>query len=47
MMSKHFKIPPQEIIFLHRRIGGVLVTLKTLRAELRLHELLKPYLDLS
>jgi hypothetical protein len=47
MMSKHFKIPPQEIIFLHRRIGGVLVTLKTLRAELRLHELLKPYLGLS
>lgn len=47
MMSKHFKIPPQEIIFLHRRIGGVLVTLKTLGAELRLHALLKPYLDLS
>lgn len=47
MMSKHFKIPPQEIIFLHRRIGGVLVTLKTLRAELRLHELLKPHLDLN
>ncbi|MCQ8896123.1 AarF/ABC1/UbiB kinase family protein [Limnobacter humi] len=46
MMSKHFKIPPQEIIFLHRRIGGVLVTLRTLRAELRLHELLKPYLKL-
>lgn len=47
MMSKHFKIPPQEIIFLHRRIGGVLVTLKTLRAELRLHELLKPHLNLD
>lgn len=45
MMSKHFKIPPQEIIFLHRRIGGVLVTLRTLRAELRLHELLTPYLS--
>lgn len=47
MMSRHFKIPPQEIIFLHRRIGGVLVTLKTLRAELRLHALLKPHLDLN
>lgn len=47
MMSKHFKIPPQEIIFLHRRIGGVLVTLRTLRAELRLHELLKPHLNLA
>lgn len=47
IMSKHFKIPPQEIVFLHRRIGGVLVTLKTLRAELRLHELLKPHLGLS
>lgn len=44
MMSVHFKIPPQEIIFLHRRIVGVLVTLRTLRAELRLHELLKPFL---
>ncbi|HEX4843510.1 MAG TPA: AarF/ABC1/UbiB kinase family protein [Limnobacter sp.] len=47
MMSKHFKIPPQEIIFLHRRIGGVLVTLRTLRAELRLHDLLRPYLNLE
>ncbi|WP_334120852.1 ABC1 kinase family protein [Limnobacter sp.] len=47
MMSKHFKIPPQEIIFLHRRIGGVLVTLRTLRAELRLHDLLTPYLSLD
>ncbi|HEX4856870.1 MAG TPA: AarF/ABC1/UbiB kinase family protein [Limnobacter sp.] len=47
MMSKHFRIPPQEIIFLHRRIVGVLVTLKTLRAELRLHELLKPHLGLD
>ncbi|WP_370263022.1 AarF/UbiB family protein, partial [Limnobacter sp.] len=47
MMSKHFKIPPKEIIFLHRRIGGVLVTLRTLRAELRLHDLLKPYLNLE
>lgn len=47
MMSTHFKIPPQEIIFLHRRIGGVLVTLRTLRAELRLHEVLKPHLGLN
>lgn len=47
MMSKHFKIPPQEIIFLHRRIGGVLVTLRTLKAELRLHDLLKLYLNLN
>lgn len=44
MMSVHFKIPPKEIIFLHRRIAGVLVTLRTLRAELRLGELLEPYL---
>lgn len=43
MMSVHFKIPPKEIIFLHRRIAGVLVTLRTLRAELRLHDLLTPY----
>ena len=27
--------------------GGVLVTLKTLRAELRLHALLKPHLGLN
>jgi predicted unusual protein kinase regulating ubiquinone biosynthesis (AarF/ABC1/UbiB family) len=47
MMSKHFKIPPKEIIFLHRRIGGVLVTLRTLKAELRLHDCLKPYLNLN
>lgn len=44
MMSVHFKIPPKEIIFLHRRIVGVLVTLRTLRAELRLNDLLHPFL---
>ncbi|MDX1669241.1 MAG: AarF/ABC1/UbiB kinase family protein [Limnobacter sp.] len=44
MMSVHFKIPPKEIIFLHRRIAGVLVTLRTLKAELRLADLLEPYL---
>lgn len=44
MMSMHFKIPPKEIIFLHRRIVGVLVTLRTLRSELRLNDLLHPFL---
>jgi predicted unusual protein kinase regulating ubiquinone biosynthesis (AarF/ABC1/UbiB family) len=44
MMSVHFKIPPKEIVFLHRRIAGVLVTLRVLGSELRLGELLSPYL---
>jgi len=32
-ISRHFRVPPREIAFLHRRIGGVFVMLSTLAAE--------------
>lgn len=35
-MSVHFQIPPREIVFLHRRMTGVLVTLASLHADLNL-----------
>jgi predicted unusual protein kinase regulating ubiquinone biosynthesis (AarF/ABC1/UbiB family) len=35
-MSLHFQIPPREIVFLHRRMTGVLVTLASLNTDLNL-----------
>ena len=32
--SKHFRVPPREIVFLHRRLGGVFIMLATLDVEL-------------
>jgi predicted unusual protein kinase regulating ubiquinone biosynthesis (AarF/ABC1/UbiB family) len=34
-LSVHFRVPPREIVFLHRRLVGVFVMLAQLRAELR------------
>lgn len=36
VVSTYFRVPPREIVFLHRRLGGVFVALGTLRAELSL-----------
>lgn len=35
-LSLSFKMPPREIVFLHRRLGGVFIALATLHAELNL-----------
>lgn len=43
-ISRWFRIPPRELVFLHRRLGGVFVLLSVLGAELNTHELLKSYL---
>ena len=40
-LTVHFRIPPREIVFLHRRIGGVFATLSALKAELNLGPLLE------
>jgi predicted unusual protein kinase regulating ubiquinone biosynthesis (AarF/ABC1/UbiB family) len=37
-LSRYFRIPPREIIFLHRRLMGVFAMLAKLRAELNLRE---------
>lgn len=33
-LSVHFRVPPREIVFLHRRMAGVFIMLATLRAVL-------------
>lgn len=38
--SKHFRVPPREIVFLHRRLSGVFIMLATLRAEVDARPLL-------
>ncbi|HEY0973681.1 MAG TPA: AarF/ABC1/UbiB kinase family protein [Solimonas sp.] len=32
-LSVHFRVPPREIVFLHRRLAGVFIMLATLRCE--------------
>lgn len=43
-ISYHFRIPPREIMFLHRRIAGVFIVMATLKAELNLREVLLSHL---
>lgn len=33
-LSVHFRVPPREIVFLHRRLAGVFIMLAALKAEL-------------
>ncbi|MCX7069777.1 MAG: AarF/ABC1/UbiB kinase family protein [Gammaproteobacteria bacterium] len=33
-LSRYFRVPPREIVFLHRRLGGVFIMLATLDVEL-------------
>ena len=33
-LSVHFRVPPREIVFLHRRLAGVFIMLATLGVEL-------------
>ncbi len=37
-LTRSFRLPPREVVFLHRRLGGVYITLATLAAELNLRE---------
>ncbi len=32
-LSRHFRVPPREMVFLHRRLAGVFILLATLRAK--------------
>jgi len=43
-LSRWFRIPPREIVFLHRRLGGVFVLMAVLGAELHGRPLLQAYL---
>jgi hypothetical protein len=39
-LSTHFRVPPREIVFLHRRLAGVFIMLATLHCELDSRDLL-------
>lgn len=43
-MTRYFRIPPREIVFLHRRLAGVFILLATLRADFDGRPVLKPHL---
>jgi len=43
-LSVYFRVPPREIVFLHRRLAGVFIMLATLHAELDARNLLQRYL---
>ncbi|MES0874513.1 ABC1 kinase family protein [Sinimarinibacterium thermocellulolyticum] len=40
-LSVHFRVPPREIVFLHRRLAGVFIMLAALRSELAARPLLE------
>jgi predicted unusual protein kinase regulating ubiquinone biosynthesis (AarF/ABC1/UbiB family) len=42
-ISRWFRIPPREIVFLHRRMGGVFVLLAVLDAEIDARDMLAGY----
>ncbi len=44
-LSVHFRVPPREIVFLHRRLAGVFIMLATLRCELSERESLLAALE--
>lgn len=42
-----FRLPPRELVFLHRRLGGVFIALATLASELHLRQLLDAALAIA
>lgn len=46
-LSVHFRVPPREIVFLHRRLAGVFIMLATLDVELNARDLLLQRLGLA
>ena len=44
-LTRHFRIPPREIVFLHRRLAGVFILLAALGARWDARPLLQRYLD--
>ena len=42
-LSRYFRVPPREIVFLHRRLAGVFIMLATLRARISGRALLERF----
>jgi predicted unusual protein kinase regulating ubiquinone biosynthesis (AarF/ABC1/UbiB family) len=46
MLTAHFRLPPRDLVFLHRRLTGLFIMLRTLRAEVNGRPRLKSALKL-
>lgn len=46
-LTRHFKIPPREIVFLHRRLAGVFITLNRLQVRFDGRRLLEDALSVA
>ena len=44
LRSRFGRLPPPEVLFLHRKLGGLYLLLTRLRDTLPVRELIKPYL---
>lgn len=42
-LTRHFRLPPREIVFLHRRLAGVFIMLATLDARIDARRVLAPF----
>ena len=42
-VSRYFRVPPREIVFLHRRLAGVFIMLATLRARIQGRDVLQGF----
>ncbi len=47
LQEKFTRIPPPEILFLHRKLGGLYLLLSRLHARLPVRQILKPYLAVT
>lgn len=46
-LTLSFRLPPRELVFLHRRLGGVFIALATLASELNLRQPLEAALSIA
>ncbi len=44
-LSRYFRVPPREIVFLHRRLAGVFILVASLRAEISARPVLQRFLE--
>ena len=45
LKSRYSRVPPMDVLFLHRKLGGLYLLLSRLRATLDIGKLAQPYLD--
>jgi predicted unusual protein kinase regulating ubiquinone biosynthesis (AarF/ABC1/UbiB family) len=45
LREKYGRLPPPDVLFLHRKLGGLYLLLSRLRAKIPVSELIKPFLE--